>query len=201
MGGDRVPIGILASGRGSNLQAILDAARSPDFPAEVTAVLSDVEGAFALQRAREEGIPALYVPPGRKGARLSAEAEETMLDEFSRRAVRLVALAGFMRIISERFLAAFPGPVLNIHPSLLPSFPGLHAQRQAFLHGAKISGCTVHYVDEGIDTGPIIMQAAVPVEPNDTAESLAERILVEEHRIYPRAIRLVVRERLKDVMA
>ncbi len=201
MGGDRVPIGVLASGRGSNLQAILDAARSPDYPAEVAVVLSDVEGAFALNRAREAGVPACHISPGDRPARLSSAAEEEILGEFSRRGVRLVALAGFMRIIPSSFLSTFPGPVINIHPSLLPSFPGLDAQGQAFRHGLKVSGCTVHYVDQGIDTGPIIMQAAVPLERGDTAESLAANILKEEHRLYPDAIRLVIQERILNVQS
>jgi len=189
---DRVPIGLLASGRGSNLQAILGASEDPDFPAEVVVVISDLENAYALERARLAGVDSLHVPPGPGRSRLAKEAEETILGELAHRHVQLVALAGFMRILSEGFLASFPGAVLNIHPSLLPSFPGLDAQRQALRHGARISGCTVHFVDKGIDTGPIIAQAAVPVEPDDTVDSLAGRILVEEHRIYPEAIRSVL---------
>lgn len=196
MKGDRVPIAVLASGRGSNFEAILRASLNPDFPAQIAVAISDVEDAYALECAERAGVDSLYVPPGPSRARLSARAEELILGELSRRRVQLVALAGFMRIISERFLASFPGSVLNIHPSLLPSFPGLEAQSQALRHGVKISGCTVHFVDKGIDTGPIIAQAVVPVERDDTVDSLAGRILEEEHRIYPEAIRSVLCDQL-----
>ncbi|MBN1825782.1 MAG: phosphoribosylglycinamide formyltransferase [Candidatus Eisenbacteria bacterium] len=189
---EKVPIGVLASGRGSNLQAILRAAAGPAYPARVAVVLSDAAEAPALDHARVAGADAVHVPPGRKGARLSPEAERRMVEELRARNVRLVALAGFMRILSGDFLAYFPRAVLNIHPSLLPAFPGLDVQRKALEHGVRFSGCTVHFVDEGIDSGPILLQAAVPVEDRDTPETLAERILEEEHRIYPEAIRMVL---------
>ena len=194
---EKVPIGVLASGRGSNLRAILRAAAEPDYPARVAVVLSDVEDAPALDLARGAGVDAAHVPPGRKGARLTPEAERRMAEELRSRNVRLVALAGFMRILSGDFLAHFPRAVLNIHPSLLPAFPGLQVQRKALEYGVRYSGCTVHFVDEGIDSGPILLQAAVPVEDGDTPETLAGRILAEEHRIYPEAIRMVLAERVR----
>ncbi|MFH1680739.1 MAG: phosphoribosylglycinamide formyltransferase [Candidatus Eisenbacteria bacterium] len=184
----RAPIGVLASGRGSNLVAILEAAKDPDYPASVALVLSDVEDAPALDHARRAGVDAVYVPPGARRARISPESEDRMVEELRKRDVRLVALAGFMRILSPRLLNAFPNRVVNIHPSLLPSFPGLEAQRQAHAYGVRVSGCTTHLVDAGIDTGPILFQTAVPVLEDDTAESVAARILEEEHELYPRTI-------------
>jgi phosphoribosylglycinamide formyltransferase-1 len=195
----RVPVGILVSGRGSNMQALLAAAEEKDYPARVVLVLSDVKDAPALDHARIAGVEAAYVPPGRKGARLDPEAEEEMIAMLRSRGVRIVALAGFMRILSPRFLAAFPGRILNIHPSLLPSFPGLDVQKKALDHGVRFSGCTVHFVDEGVDSGPIILQAVVPVEDDDTPETLAARILREEHTIYPEALRLVAENRIELV--
>lgn len=192
----RLPIGVLASGRGSNFQALLEAARDADYPAHVVALLSDVEDAPALEIARANGVDAVHVDPGSRRARLSREAEDRMIAELKDRGVRLVALAGFMRILSPAFLDAFPGFVINIHPSLLPSFPGLHVQRKALEHGVRFSGCTVHFVDEGIDSGPILMQAIVPVLDEDTPEILAGRILKEEHRIYPEAVRLLAENRV-----
>ncbi len=189
---------MLASGRGSNVQAILDAAAENGFPGDVAVVLSDREDAPALDRARRAGVDAIHVDPLRKGARLAPTAEERILAELERRRVHLLALAGFMRILSPRFLDAFPGPVLNIHPSLLPAFPGLHAQRRALDHGVKIAGCTVHHVDRGIDTGPIIAQAAVPVIEGDDEATLAKRILAKEHAIYPEAIRAVLSASVAD---
>ncbi len=192
----RAPIGVLASGRGSNLLAILEASNAPDYPARVALVLSDVEDAPALDHARAAGVDALYVPPGPRRARVSPETEARMVEELRTRGVRLVALAGFMRILSPRFLDAFPNRVINIHPSLLPSFPGLEAQRQAFAHGVRISGCTTHIVDAGVDSGPILFQAAVPVRDEETAESLAARILAEEHKLYPRTITALLTQEL-----
>jgi len=196
---NRIPVGILVSGRGSNMQALLAAAEADDYPARVALVLSDVKDAPALDHARRAGVEALHIPPGRKGARLAPETEEEMVALLRSRGVTIVALAGFMRILSPRFLAAFPGRVLNIHPSLLPSFPGLDVQRKALQHGVRFSGCTVHFVDEGIDSGPIILQAVVPVEDDDTPETLAARILKEEHRIYPEALRWVAENRIELV--
>jgi len=186
------PIGVLASGRGSNLLALLDAARSEEFPAQVALVLSDKDDAPALDHARRAGVDTLHVPPGKKRARCTPDAEQKMVEELRRRDVRLVALAGFMRILSPRFLDAFPNRVINIHPSLLPSFPGLDAQAQAFEHGVRVSGCTTHIVDAGIDSGPILLQASVPILDTDSPESLAARILEEEHRIYPETVRMIL---------
>ena len=183
-----LPIGVLASGRGSNLQAILAACARPGFPAHVAVVISDREGALALERARAAGVPAVWINPKDFADR---EAFDTALvRELDAHRAGLVCSAGFMRILSPVYVRAFAGRALNIHPSLLPSFPGLHAQRQALDHGVKVAGATVHFVDEGMDSGPIVLQAAVPVEAGDTEETLAARILVQEHRIYPEAIRL-----------
>ncbi len=192
----KTPVGVLASGRGSNLLAILRAAEDPDYPGRVALVLSDREDAPALEHAREADVDAIYVAPGKIRTRASTEAEERMATELRERGVEIVALAGFMRILSSRFLDAFPRRVINIHPSLLPAFPGLDAQRQAFDHGSLISGCTTHIVDKGIDTGPILLQSAVAVEEGDTAESLAARILNEEHELYPKTIRMLLEKNL-----
>lgn len=190
-----VRLGVLASGRGSNLQAILDAAGRPDFPARVAVVVSDTERAQALDRAREHGVPAVWLSPKDFGDRAAYDAGlRRVLDEHR---VGLVCLAGFMRILTPEFVRAYAGRVLNIHPALLPAFPGLHAQRQALEYGVRVAGATVHFVDEGIDTGPIVLQASVPVHPDDTEESLSARILVEEHRLYPEAIRLFAEGRLQ----
>jgi phosphoribosylglycinamide formyltransferase-1 len=188
-------IGVLASGRGSNLQAILDACARPGFPARVAVVISDREQAVALERARAAGVEALWVNPKDFGDREAFDL--ALVAALQARAVGLVCHAGFMRILSPAYVRAFAGRALNIHPSLLPAFPGLHAQRQALEHGAKVAGATVHFVDEGVDTGPIVLQAAVAVEPDDTEDTLAARILVQEHRLYPEAIRLFAEGRLK----
>lgn len=193
----KLKVGVLASGRGSNLQAILDAASSGTIAVEVAVVLSDVEDAEALERARAAGVQAIYVPPGRFRTKLEPEAESRYVEELERHGVEVVALAGFMRILHERFFERFGGRIVNVHPALLPSFPGLDAQRQALEYGVKWTGATVHFVDAGVDTGPIILQAAVPVEASDTRESLAERILAEEHRIYPLALDLIARDRVR----
>jgi phosphoribosylglycinamide formyltransferase-1 len=193
----RIRIGVLASGRGSNLQALIDSARAGRLEAEIAVVLSDVRDAFALQRAREAGIEARYIDPGPRKSRLSAEAETRYIECLDGCGVDLVALAGFMRILGTGLVRHFKLRMMNIHPSLLPSFPGLEAQRQALDYGVKWSGCTVHFVDEGVDSGPIIVQAAVPVLPDDTAESLSERILREEHRIYTEAVSLFAQRRLR----
>lgn len=191
----RVRLGVLASGRGTNLQAIIAASQKEDYPAEVVVVLSDKPEAMALERARQHGIPAQVVPPREFGSRL--RYEEALVRILRDYGVDLVVLAGYMRLVGREFLRAFPDRVMNIHPSLLPAFPGLEAQRQALEYGVKISGCTVHFVDAEMDHGPIILQAAVPVLDGDTVESLAERILAEEHRLYPEAIRLWAEGRLQ----
>jgi phosphoribosylglycinamide formyltransferase 1 len=187
-------LGVLASGRGSNLQALLEACARPGFPARVAVVISDRERAPALEHARGAGVEALWVNPKDFGDREAFDL--ALVHELRSRGVGLVCHAGFMRILSPAYVRAFAGRALNIHPSLLPAFPGLHAQRQALDHGAKVSGATVHFIDDGVDTGPIVLQAAVPVEPSDTEETLSARILVEEHRLYPEAVRLFAEGRL-----
>jgi len=195
--GERLSIGVLVSGRGSNLQALLDACAAPEFPARVAVVVSDREHAPALARARAAGVEAVWINPKDFATRESFDAE--LVRELEKRQVGLACNAGFMRILSRVYVQAFAGRALNIHPSLLPAFPGLHAQRQALEHGAKVAGCTVHFVDEAVDAGPIVLQAAVPVEPEDTEETLSARILREEHRIYPAAVRLFAQGRLEIV--
>jgi phosphoribosylglycinamide formyltransferase-1 len=190
-------VGVLASGRGSNLQAILEAAAVPDYPAEVVLVVSDRETAPALERARSRGVRAAFLDPKAHGDRDAYEAALLVL--LGEQRVGLVCLAGFMRIVGPRLLDAFPGRVLNVHPSLLPAFPGLAAQRQALEYGVRVSGATVHFVDGGVDTGPIVLQASVPVDGDDTEASLSARILAEEHRLYPEAIRLFATGRLRTV--
>lgn len=197
-GPGRLRVGVLASGRGSNLQALLDASARPDYPAEVVLVISDRERAAALDRARAAGVEALFVNPKDFGDRQAFDL--ALVREFTARRVGLVCNAGYMRILSTAYVRAFAGRAMNIHPSLLPAFPGLHAPRQALEHGAKVAGATVHFVDEGpVDTGPIIVQASVPVQPEDTEDSLSARILAEEHRLYPEAVRLFAEGRLEVV--
>jgi len=188
-------VGVLASGRGSNLQALLEACARPAFPARVVVAISDRERAPALEHARAAGVEALWVNPKDFGDREAFDL--ALVRELQARGVGLVCHAGFMRILSPAYVRAFAGRALNVHPSLLPAFPGLHAQRQALDHGAKVAGATVHFVDEGVDTGPIVLQAAVPVEPADTEDTLAARILAQEHRLYPEAVRLFARGRLR----
>jgi phosphoribosylglycinamide formyltransferase-1 len=188
-------VGVLASGRGSNFRALAEAAASGRIPASVVVLVTDRAGAPALAVAREHRIEAVVVDPRQHPSREAHEkAVIGVLDE---RRVGLVCLAGYMRLLSAGFVAHFAGRLLNIHPSLLPAFPGLHPHRQALAHGVRVSGATVHFVDEGVDTGPVVLQATVPVEPEDTEESLAARLLVEEHRIYPEAVRLFAEGRLE----
>ncbi len=182
-------VGVLVSGNGSNLQALIDACAAPDYPARIALVISNNPNAFALERARQANIPAVVLEHGSFASR--EQFEDALLDALEQAEVELLCLAGFMRILSLHFLRLFTGHVLNIHPALLPSFPGLHAARQALAHGVKISGCTVHFVDAGTDTGPIVVQSAVPVLPGDDEDALAARILREEHQIYPMAVRWV----------
>jgi phosphoribosylglycinamide formyltransferase-1 len=183
-------LGILISGRGTNLQAILDAIRQGELDARVGIVVSNVASAAGLARAQEAGVPTAVIDHKEFSSREAFD--QAVVEELKRREVDLVCLAGFMRLLSPLFVRAFPGRILNIHPSLLPSFPGLDAQRQALEHGVRVSGCTVHIVDEELDHGPIVLQTAVPVREDDTEESLSSRILEEEHRAYPRAIRLLL---------
>lgn len=187
-------VGVLVSGSGTNLQALIDACARPGFPAEIAVVVSNVPGAFALERAKKAGIPTAVVEHSAFSSREPFEAE--LVKVLRQYEVNLVCLAGFMRLLGPAFLRAFEGKVVNIHPALLPAFPGLHAQRQALEHGAKISGCTVHFVDEGTDTGPIIAQAAVPVLETDDERSLAARILEQEHRLYPLVLKWLAEGRV-----
>jgi phosphoribosylglycinamide formyltransferase 1 len=182
-------IGILISGRGSNMTALLDAIRDGRLDAEAAVVISNVETAAGLQKARERGVETAFI--SHKGRPREAHDAE-VVSELKRRDVRLVCLAGYMRLVSATFVRAFENRILNIHPSLLPAFPGLDAQRQALLHGVKVSGCTVHLVDEELDHGPIVLQRAVEVRDDDTVETLSGRILAEEHRAYPEAVARVL---------
>ena len=190
----KLTIGVLASGSGTNLQAIIDATEAGHIDATVRVVISDVPKARALGRAREHKIPAVAVR--RTDFASKSEFEAKIVESLSEHSVRLVCLAGYMRIVGKTLLSAFPNRIINIHPTLLPSFPGLEGQRQAFDYGAKVAGCTVHFVDELTDHGPIIKQAAVEVHEDDTAETLQKRILAEEHRIYPESIQLYAKGRL-----
>jgi phosphoribosylglycinamide formyltransferase-1 len=184
---------VLGSGAGSNFVAIAEACATGKLPAQVALVLSDVPEAGILQRARERNIPARFVPPGKFRAKLDEEAERAYVEALQAAEVDLVALAGFMRVLKGQFLLAFAGRIVNIHPSLLPSFPGLEAWKQAQVYGVKVSGCTVHFVDAGVDSGPIIGQQAVPVLDDDTPESLHQRIHAAEHELYPRCLAAIAR--------
>ena len=189
-------VAVLASGRGSNLGAILEAAAGNRLgPARIRAVLSDVASSAALDRARAAGVEAVAVERNAFATRDAFDA--AVIDVLRAHRIELVVLAGYMRLVTGTFLRAFPDRVVNIHPSLLPAFPGLHGARQAIEHGVKVAGCTAHFVDEGTDTGPIILQAAVPVLDGDDEDTLAARVLVEEHRILPEAIRLIAEDRLE----
>lgn len=187
-------IGILVSGRGTNLQAIMDAIKNEELNARITVVLSDKKEAPALARAQKNGIETAYLDP--KQFTGKKEFDLAMAHELKDRQVDLVCLAGYMRILGPEFIKKFEGKIINIHPSLLPAFPGLNVQQKAIDYGVKFSGCTVHFVSEEVDGGPIILQAVVPVHESDNAETLAERILIQEHLIYPRAIQMIAENRL-----
>lgn len=190
-----INVGILISGRGSNLQAIIDALEHGGILAKVEIVISDREDAFGLERARKHNIPTAVFDPKKHKDKDTYELE--IVKTLKQYKVDLICLAGYMRIVGPVLLEHYQGKMINIHPALLPSFPGLHGQKQALLYGVKVSGVTVHFVDSGCDTGPIILQAAVPVLEDDTEETLSARILEEEHRIYPQAIKLFAEGRLK----
>ncbi len=192
-------IAVLASGRGTNLQAIIENFEKGTLKANLVCVISDNQEAQALERARKHNIEAVYIDPGPKKTWLIPEVEQKYVEALKNRNIDFVCLAGFMRIIKKPFLDAYAGRILNIHPALLPSFPGLDVQRKALEYGVKFSGCTVHFVTADVDAGPIITQAVVPVRDDDTPESLAERILKEEHRIYTEAINIVVSGKYKTV--
>jgi len=186
-------LGVLGSGKGSNFAAIADAIAAGKIPAETAVVLSDVEGAGILSHARERKIPAQFIPPGKFRTKLDEESEPAFVRALQAAKVDLVVLAGFMRVLKGDFLRAFEGRIVNIHPSLLPSFPGLEAWKQALDHGVKVTGCTVHFVDAGVDAGPIIGQQTVPVLDHDTPESLHQRIHAAEHELYPRCVAAIAR--------
>ncbi len=196
--GKKVRIGVLASGRGSNLQAIIDAIEANRLDARIVLVLSNKQEAQALERARKHGLPDVFLDPkpfaGRPDSREAYD--RAVLDVLRKHDVELVLLAGYMKIVTSVLVKAYENRMMNIHPSLLPSFPGLDVQKKALEHGVKVSGCTVHFVTEGVDEGPIIVQAAVPIVEGDTPETLAARILVAEHTIYPEAVQLYAEGRL-----
>jgi len=190
-------IGVLISGYGSNLQAIINACDRKEVAGEVVVVISDNAEAKGLERAKKHNIPGFYINP--KDFENKDKFEEKVVETLNEHGVQLVCLAGFMRICGEKLLDHFRHKVINIHPSLLPSFPGLHAQKQAIDHGVKVSGTTVHFVDNGCDTGPIILQAAVPVYDDDTEATLSPRILEKEHEIYPIAVKLFAEGKLEII--
>jgi phosphoribosylglycinamide formyltransferase-1 len=192
-------IGVLGSGFGSNCEAILEACARDEIPGDVVVVLSDVADALILDRARKRGVPTKVIGPSRFKTKLEPELEEEVVRTLRDADVQLVALAGYMRVLKAPLLRAYAGRIVNVHPSLLPAFPGLRAWEQALQYGARLTGCTVHFVEESVDTGPIILQQPVPVFPNDTAESLHQRIQLAEHRLYPHAIRLFAEGKLQVV--
>ena len=188
-------IAVLVSGRGSNLQSIIDNIENGTIPhASVKVVISDVDGTYALERVQRHGIEAVFVDPNKYENKAGFENE--ILHIITQHDVGLVLLAGYMRVVGPTLLTPYKGKMINIHPALLPSFPGLHGQQQAFDHGVKVSGCTVHFVDDGVDTGPIIIQRCVPVLEDDTANVLANRILEQEHKVFPDVVRLFVQGKL-----
>ncbi|HJU03963.1 MAG TPA: phosphoribosylglycinamide formyltransferase [Nitrospiraceae bacterium] len=195
----RLRLGVLASGRGSNLQAIIDAIERGTLRAEIVMVISNKVAAHALERARRHGIPEIFLDPKTYAGRPdSREAyDRAILDVLRKHDVELVLLAGYMKIVTGVLINAFANRMMNIHPSLLPAFPGLEVQRKALEWGVKVAGCTVHFVTEGVDEGPIIIQAAVPVLGDDTVDTLSARILIEEHKIYPKAVQLYAEGRLR----
>lgn len=182
-------VAVLASGRGTNLQALINSIEAGEINGQIAAVVSDREDAYALKRAEKHGIKTYYFSPAEFSDR---ESYDSALAVFLKKlSIDLICLAGFMRILTSELIAEFPNRIINIHPSLLPAFPGLNAQKQALDYGVKYSGCTVHFVDEGVDTGPIIGQRVVPVYEEDTVDNLSDRILEKEHELYPRAVKLI----------
>ncbi len=189
-------LGILGSGKGSNMVAIADAIAAGQIPAEIVVVISDVEGAGILERARERNLSAEFIPPGKFRTKLDDDAEQAFVKRLTEAQVDLIVLAGFMRILKGEFLRAFANRVVNIHPSLLPAFPGLEAWKQALDYGVKVTGCTAHFVDQGIDSGPILGQEMVPVLADDTAATLHERVQQAERRLYPQVVRALAEGRV-----
>ena len=196
MGQQQFRLGVLGSGKGSNFVAVAQACAAGLVPARVALVLSDMPEASILGRARELAIPAKYVPPGTFRTKLDDESERIYIEELRAARVDLVVLAGFMRVLKHQLLSAFQGRIINIHPSLLPAFPGLQAWKQALDYGVKVTGCTVHFVDAGVDSGPIIGQETVPVLDEDTPETLHARIQHAEHELYPRCVAALARDEL-----
>jgi phosphoribosylglycinamide formyltransferase-1 len=192
---EKLKLGVLGSGKGSNFRAIQEAIRRGEVPAETCIVISDVESACILEFARGYGIRAEYVAPGRFRTKLEPEAEERVVALLREAGAELVVLAGYMRMVKAPLLEAFPHRIINIHPSLLPAFPGLEAWKQALAAGAAETGCTVHYVDAGMDTGPIIAQRRVPILPGDTPETVHARIQREEHEVYPEVVKRIAEEK------
>jgi phosphoribosylglycinamide formyltransferase-1 len=191
--GRKFRIGVLGSGKGSNFIAIADACAAGGVPAEIGIVLSDVQPSGILEQAKVRNIADRFIDPGKFRTKLDDNAERMFVEELQRANVDLIALAGFMRVLKGEFLRTFEGRIINIHPSLLPSFPGLAAWKQALDHGVKVTGCTVHFVDAGVDSGPIIAQQTVPVLDSDTAESLHQRIQSAEHELYPKCVAAIAR--------
>ncbi len=189
-------LGVLGSGKGSNFVAIADAVAAGSVPAEIAIVLSDVEAAGILAHARQRNLPARYIAPGKFRTKLEEDAERAYVAALQEAKVDLIVLAGFMRVLKGDFLRAFEGRIVNIHPSLLPSFPGLEAWKQALDHGVKVTGCTVHFVDAGVDSGAIIAQQTVPVLDDDTAASLHARIHAAEHELYPKCVAAIARREI-----
>ena len=191
---DKFKLAVLVSGRGSNLQAIIDSIEQNELNVHLSAVLSDTEDALALKRAEKHGIETFFINPATYHNRKAFD--KAMINRLRAMSIDLICLAGYMRILGKEFIQTFSGKIINIHPSLLPAFPGLNAQKQAIEYGVKFSGCTAHFVDEKVDSGPIILQTAVPVYDHDNEESLSQRILEQEHHIYPKAIKLIAENKL-----
>ena len=195
MPSEKFKLAVLVSGRGSNLQAIIDSIEKNSLAAEISLIMSNVSDAYALQRGKKHGLESIFLDPKSFSSR--DDYEKQMIELLQTKSIDLVCLAGFMRILGKKFIDAFSGKIINIHPSLLPAFPGLNVQEKALQHGVRFSGCTVHFVNEEVDGGAIISQAVVPILDADDTQSLSDRILEQEHIIYPEAIRLVIEDRLE----
>jgi phosphoribosylglycinamide formyltransferase 1 len=195
MPSEKFKLAVLVSGRGSNLQAIIDSIEKNNLAAEISLILSNVSDAYALQRGKKHGLESVFLDP--KSFSNRDDYEKQMIELLQTKSIDLVCLAGFMRILGKKFIEAFSGKIINIHPSLLPAFPGLNVQEKALEHGVKFSGCTVHFVNEEVDGGAIISQAIVPILDDDDVQSLSSRILEQEHIIYPEAIRLIIEDDLE----
>ena len=188
-------LAVLVSGRGSNLQAIIDSIEREELNAHISIVISSTKNAMALKRAEKHGIKTIFIDP--TAYLNSKEYDKALIEKLKKFSIDLICLAGYMRILGEEVIQTFKEKIINIHPSLLPAFPGLNAQKQAIVHGVKFSGCTVHFVDSGVDSGPIILQTAVPVYDNDDEKSLSKRILEQEHYLYPKAINMIKENQIK----